>query len=374
MPNFYKLASGLAKKPRSFARRRLSHSDQALKNWWEKLVTTAEKEREVFKDMPAFKKRKISDPTQGIASREVRKPPTYGEPERPALREPVYDEEAVARANKPRKQKTPSATQYAALLERAALRMDSPNQTTTLLNRNQMREAFQLMGSEAPQTKVYSRLYEQIERGGALVDQPRDYPYVEAYMRHARAKKANPDKPQLFTKPYTSVPPAEVMSIGRSGRPGEVAPGIVHEQRVYRPVAGETADRTLSASRAVEAEKRREASMARQKFEKQAQTVQASAQAVTKQTTPGDEILKQGLLLDRMWKFVGGKRTYTGKAWEVYRRGSRGRVKPKDARDYFLRCGLRWLEDPDTFAKNSPREAKSLKEIWNRFNAEFGND
>ena len=77
-----------------------------------------------------------------------------------------------------------------------------------------------------------------------------------------------------------------------------------------------------------------------------------------------DEIITTAEKLEEYWKFIGGKRGKAGKAWEMLRQGSSGRHKVKDTKDYFIRSGLRWRDDPEKFTKQWPREARILEGLW----------
>jgi len=84
------------------------------------------------------------------------------------------------------------------------------------------------------------------------------------------------------------------------------------------------------------------------------------------------EVLSTAELLERMWKFMGGKRSVSGHMWEMLKKGSSGKARLIDTREYFIRSGLRWREDPSKFAKQWPREAKLLNEIWGELEKEVG--
>lgn len=64
-----------------------------------------------------------------------------------------------------------------------------------------------------------------------------------------------------------------------------------------------------------------------------------------------------------LWKFVGGGRGMTAKAFELYRKSSRQAPHIKDSRDYFTSCFIKFKEAPDKFAKAHPREAKIFNQI-----------
>jgi len=79
------------------------------------------------------------------------------------------------------------------------------------------------------------------------------------------------------------------------------------------------------------------------------------------------ELAQKAAIADSMWKFIGGGRTLVGKEWNHFRETSRGKFKVKDTRDYFTRVAMKWLADPQATLKTYPREARSLEQIWAKF-------
>lgn len=262
--------------------------------------------------------------------------------------------------------------QWERLLERVVLKQEGGLVKPLLPEAEAGSDALEsVLGSEPMQTKVYGRLYQNIDLGGESMRQPRDYPWPEAVMRYLKAEGA-------LSAETKKLPEAKVLKM-----PGEVpaeelssalAPERVYERRIYRPI-----QYTAKKIKPAVDERKRELEQAAKSRLKQIKPVEKSLKKVikgkvdvTKQTPETDQLVRNAITLDQMWKFIGGKRSYTGKLWDSYRKQARGRRKVKEARDYFYRVGLKWIEDPDRTAKTYPREVKSLETIWKEMMEAYG--
>jgi len=204
-----------------------------------------------------------------------------------------------------------------------------------------------VMGQAPMEGQAYGRLMEPVMSGGQQIGkQPREYPFpeaVEKYMGRGN-KRIEPD--------MYKAPDADVLSM-QGGKPS-------YERRSYSQVPKESIQRSEAAAVDVEAD------LTKRKVMTQAEK---SAQKVDKM--PSEKLVKKAMVLDAMWKFVKGT-SITGRLWKKYSQSAKGRYKVKSPRDYFIRSGLRWMEDPEKFAKLNKREAKSLDVIWKEYNAETG--
>lgn len=233
-------------------------------------------------------------------------------------------------------------------------------------------EARQLMDEAAPATRrIYSRLNMRRHLNSTpgagpddYVNVPKDLPYGEALETLAR-------DPKRYSAERYRMPTGNVMSFGDQ-------PGF--EKRMYRPV-GDVVERAKKAADEVAMELKKEGKTASEesKLRKMAGQVNPSAkgnsaasniQAVTKQS-PEDahvDLIRQGVALDQIWKyFVKGLKTTTGKYWKAMQGRRGGRVSNIHTRDYFIRQGLRYLENPKSFATKYPDQAQSLKALWGQY-------
>lgn len=212
----------------------------------------------------------------------------------------------------------------------------------------------EMMKLQPPETRYYGRLYEPAEDAGSgLPAQPRDYPLPEAIIRYIRGEGR-------LKAETGAIPPVDVLDTGK-GR---------YERRLFKQVKA-PGERVKKAGDYVEEERQAELraeSKAREKVTAgRKKAVQKSVEKVSKTTHVTDDDLATAMMFDQIWKnLVKGKRTTTGRFWEALRSQARGR-KVEDARDYFIRSGLRWSDDPERFAKRNKREAKSLEELYNMF-------
>jgi len=228
-----------------------------------------------------------------------------------------------------------------------------------------------VLNSEPVRTRIYGRVYQNIDLDGENLRQPKDYPWPEAVMRYL---KANGE----LSAETRKLPEAKVFKMPREIPKEELgsalAPEKVYERRVYRPI-----QYTAKKIKPAVDEHKRELERAAASRLKQVKPVEKSLKKVTKgkvdltkQTPETDQLVKNAITLDQMWKFIGGKRSYTGKLWDTYRKQARGRRKVKEARDYFYRVGLKWIEDPDRTAKIYPREVRSLETVWKEMMKAYG--
>lgn len=200
----------------------------------------------------------------------------------------------------------------------------------------------QVMQNQPPRQQVLGRLMQQKE--GIPFSEPtpvsRDYPLLEARLR------------------YMQNPRSDV-------NPGGYAPGgVPPPMRQLRTVEPGSLNDLTGKGVSYEGVKFGRVESA---FERKARLV-----APEETTASLPEILSTATALERMWQLMGGKRSVAGKMWNMLREGSPGRNKVVDTKDYFIRSGLRWREDPVKFSRQWPREAKLMNEIWQQLEQEVG--
>jgi len=218
-------------------------------------------------------------------------------------------------------------------------------------------EAAAVMGREPPTQRVFGRVYgPEVGAGKDAFKQPMDYPWFEAMGKYMAPGSE-------LTAETGHIPPADILSFGPKTK---AAPkGVSYERRIFRPVKepGERAKRLTTEAKKEEVG---EALEVKRKMRKVGGPLK-KVEKLKVSETPTEERLNQAVLLDQLWKSIGGKRTLLGRAWEMYRQGGRGRYKVDDARDYFIRVGLRYFENPEQAAKIYPREVRALKTILGEF-------
>lgn len=206
-----------------------------------------------------------------------------------------------------------------------------------------------MMDVAPPHERTFGRLMAPGQ--GDLPGRPVDLPHPLAVKAYAGGKGG-------LAAPSEIPPPVDLLTRRGGGR---------YERRVFKPVKAE-GERVKSAVDEVgpelNAKQRKELMEASRKKERaQLDTKQVKG----KMNVAIEDLQSQAMLLDSLWRFVGMGRSTTGKYWDMLRKGSRGKKKTESARDYFIRAGLRWLNDPDRYAKNNSREAKSLERIYREF-------
>lgn len=226
-----------------------------------------------------------------------------------------------------------------------------------LLERNVAKERVGAQGQPTTETP-YARLYPMTMAGdfpvrsGGPIDVRRD-------LATGMVRRGQIGKGPMFESPAEYVPPANVLSMG-GAQP-------TYERRVFRPV-GEKVTRAVTGAKAVAEEQARTQATRQADLVKRGRRMAKSIKAATGEVMPSEELVKTAESLDTMWKvMVKGKHTLLGKYWDRLRAGSRSRRKVADTWDYFIRMGLRWLEDPDKTRRMFPREVDSLESIWNEY-------
>jgi len=221
--------------------------------------------------------------------------------------------------------------------------------------------AAEMMTFRPPETRKYSRLMRQTDEG----QKPLDMPWASA----ARMAYKHPD---TFTPYKGGIPPADVLKLRERG-------GSKFERRVYRPVEKEVE----RSGKIVDYEAKEQEKLAKKAVKEQARQEKQVGTAVgrveARAATPvnRDQLFKEALLLDTVWKnYIGGKRTLTGRAWVEYMSTEAGRGKgvrkDMDVRDYFQTVALKWLHEPEKMAKRYPREVRSLEAIFSEVEKEHG--
>lgn len=157
--------------------------------------------------------------------------------------------------------------------------------------------------------------------------------------------------------PSTSPPPLDVLRL-RQGK-------STYERRIWKPIKG-SAERARKAVRELEREARKE------QTKKVKTRVGQQARKVTKGSAKVSEVYDKALLWDRVWKeTIRAKTSLSGQRWTQLMRQSPGGYKMKHPRDFFIRQGLKWMEDPERFAKAHPEIAKELKRAFEVFQGRF---
>ena len=80
-----------------------------------------------------------------------------------------------------------------------------------------------------------------------------------------------------------------------------------------------------------------------------------------------EQQVQAALIADQLWKDGGGSDSLGGSIWEDLKDKSGKDLE--SARDYFIRCFVRWSNDPEKFAKNNPTEAKLIQQLNDAFEA-----
>jgi hypothetical protein len=212
----------------------------------------------------------------------------------------------------------------------------------------------ELMDTTPPEERTFGRLMKP--GGEGMPGLPIDLPHPLAVKAYAGGKGG-------LTAMSETPPPMDLLTRRRGGR---------FERRVYKPVKeeGERVKRNVEAVME-DLTPREKAKM------KEARTRQATAEKdvdktkyvkdISEKHLAVKDLQNQAMLMDGMWRFIGMGRSTTGKYWDMLREGARGRRKTESPRDYFIRCGMKWMNEPEKFAKNNKREAKSLETIYKEF-------
>ena len=209
----------------------------------------------------------------------------------------------------------------------------------------------EVMASEPPRSVVMARLARQKE--GIPFTEPslieKDYPYFEARRKYVMDPYSEENlggyKPVNVASPKVKHLRTVPEGVTR-GKNQDMGGGLNYSELRYKSV--ETP------------------------FERK---VRKEAKAEPEIKASLEEIIHTGRTLENMWLLLGGKRSASGHTWNLLRQSSPGRNKVVDTKDYFIRSGLRWREDPVKFARQWPREAKLLNSIWDELSqsAEAGN-
>lgn len=379
----YKVAEGVLKRPRRVAKRKvekfskLARDEYASRrgNEWPSLPPMGER----FEPNVAPGMRRTRRAHGEGNARWWRERPTESDPVsahsmsqmRLQKDKPQFTSAVMDRKHNPKRPLNITKEQWDMLMGRITTRESGVARIKAAPGPGQMpgvgQEADELLRVQPPETRVMGRINEPIMSGGEKIGvQPKDYPYPEAAIRYLKGMREG--KPML---PGESVPPVDRMSVKGDQ--------VAYERQVWKPVA-DPIKRASAAAEDVNKEMIQQTPQTSDYIGKKGdlkargQKVVDSVKKVHKDQTPSEELVKIGMLGDRLWKFIGGQRTLTGKLWNNFRQNARGRYKVQDTRDYFIRSFLRWSQDPDAFEKLSRSEAKSINTIWEQFKREFGDD
>lgn len=254
-----------------------------------------------------------------------------------------------------------TSKQWKALLNRIALKevkLNIPNKPgltaqKTIIPEGGMPEAKGVMNAFQPAEEVpYARLVESRMRRdlkGApaeMVDRTVDYPYGHAFIKLKDPRFSVPTG-SMATKP----PDVNVLQGGIEG--------LKYETRVFPPFKGR-AERVVKAMKDRGPEGRPRVTKAEKEIRELEKATGHVEGAGLSQT---DDMIMQAATLDGMWAEIGGARSVEGRHWKNLVERARG--KPDlTANEYFIRIGLKWIEDPVKTKRYNPIEVKSLEKIW----------
>ena len=275
--------------------------------------------------------------------------------------------------------------QWKRLLERVVLRQEGKAAVRAGLPAEELggQAVESVLGAEPVNQRVYGRLYGQIDLGGETLKRPMDYPWPEAVARYIQGKGALSAESRKLPSAKILRPPSGVIEASPevAGRASGLAPEEKlkllegkgsYEERIYRPIKP-VAKKIQPAVEEAERERKKQMIQQARKLRPVKKSIERVKKGKVELQKPGsEELVNQALMLDQMWKFIGGKRSLTGKAWDMWRKSAPGRRKVSDARDYFYRVGLKWMEDPKRTARTYPREVKSLETIWKELMEAYG--
>ena len=80
-----------------------------------------------------------------------------------------------------------------------------------------------------------------------------------------------------------------------------------------------------------------------------------------------EQQVQSALIADQLWKDGGGSDSLGGSVWEDLK-DKRGNDL-ESARDYFIRCFVRWSNDPEKFSRNYPDESRLMQQLNDAFEA-----
>lgn len=203
-----------------------------------------------------------------------------------------------------------------------------------------------IMAEEPPEELILSRLTRQRHKSDPGDVEILDLPYFEAREQY-RKLPYSPEN-ELGWKPVNIHNPRyKHIRTVPEGSPEDMGGGLNYRSVRFRPVESN--------------------------FERRARKLQEERSDPMRITSKGEvrpeeasieEVIDTGRILERLWQINGGKRGVNGQVWKRLQAGSKGRNRESDVRDYFIRSGLRWRENPELFARQFPREANILKEMW----------
>lgn len=264
---------------------------------------------------------------------------------RPTAAKPEFTSSVMSRKEVPKRPLKITKQQWELLLERVTKREQGVSRPV----KGKMTDF--VMNQEPPETRLMGRLNEPIIKGGEQIGmQPRDYPFPEAVSKFLKSQREGGN-----LKPGGYVPPVDMLSSGEGG--------ATYQRMMWKPVQ-DVAERANKAATTVQKEM--------PLTQRGSEAVQRAKKSRAMQEAPTEELLKMGMLGDKLWKFIGGNRTLTGKYWKTLMQNARGRHRMSDPRDYFITSFLRWYHGPEEFASKNPQAAKSLDTIWNEFSKEYG--
>jgi len=208
----------------------------------------------------------------------------------------------------------------------------------------------QLRG-DSPREVAMGRLFERKGVPGEEVWQPREYPYekaVEVFQGNPIKYRADPGKPPPLARAI-ALERGALETQGRQYfpqppvRPDDLASKIATSRQTYFPV--ETSG-----------EKR-----VRQILKKDV----SPRLNVTEEVAPevASEEVKLASAIEELWVSNGGGRSAIGRMWSKLKDSARGRYKPKDGKEHFVKCATSWIKDPERYRKWNEREANLLDQM-----------
>ena len=349
--SFFKVTKGVMKKPRATAKRALPLWKQNRKKILEqegKNIKGVSQRSKVGATKLPQKSKARHHRTVSTFTRKVAKGRVGGSVRKEDKN--ISFKHPVSHAPKPRI--TVTNKQWKLLMERVVKRQ--PTGQASLDPSAEAKPMIDSVMGQAPAVeKNYGRLYEPIQSGQEMIGkQPRDYQLPEAMGRYMN--RGN----EPLTAHKGPIPPADVLST-QGGK-------VSYERRNFVDVPTESVHRSEAAAVDVGAD------LKKRKVLTQAEKSAGKVEGTGTGAMPAEKLVKKAMILDSMWKFIGGGRSTTGRLWKQYSKTAKGRRKVQDPRDYFIRSGLRWMDDPEKYSKTAGRESRSLDTIWKEFQAEYG--
>lgn len=228
--------------------------------------------------------------------------------------------------------------------------------------------AGQILGHEPPSEKVMGRL---VTKG---VDTAEQFVPPKAQMLPLEdAQAAYLENPSAFKSPFESPPPANWLRQVEPGSPEELAQGLAYDRLKVAPLFDSSIQRTtqvMGKQGMMEAEGQALGGMGVEAMDvRPGVPINKFLQqkGVKLDKPPIEDIIREAVFADVLWKDMGGGRSVAGKTWTKLLEQSRQKTHHDSGRDYFIVSFRNWRKDPERFAQKHPREANLLERTWRTF-------